>query len=83
MVSGSVKPHRGLVFFCSKNEIPAGVSDIQGVGKCKPHPVVYYLRYPESLKPTLYLPISATLNALFSKILAVLSLWTLQKPIGD
>ena len=24
-VSGNAKPHRGLVFFCPKNEIPAGV----------------------------------------------------------
>ena len=34
-VSGSAKPHRGLVFFYPKNEIPIGVSGIQGVGKCK------------------------------------------------
>ena len=34
-VSGNVKPHRGLAFFCPKNRIPTGVSGIQGVGKCK------------------------------------------------
>jgi hypothetical protein len=37
-VSGNVKPHRGLVFFCPKNGIPTGVSDFQGVGKCKTPP---------------------------------------------
>ena len=37
-VSGNVKPHWGLVFFCSKNGIPTGVSDFQGVGKCKTPP---------------------------------------------
>ena len=40
-VSGSVKPHRGLVFFLSK--------------KYEPHPVVCYLRHPESQNYTLYL----------------------------
>ena len=34
-VSGNAKPHWGLVFFYPKNEIPAGVSGIQSVGKCK------------------------------------------------
>ena len=37
-VSGNAKPHRGLAFFYPKNEIPAGVLGIQGVGKCKTPP---------------------------------------------
>ena len=37
-VSGNAKPHRGLSFFYPKNEIPTGVSGIQGVGKCKTPP---------------------------------------------
>ena len=48
MVSGSVKPHRGLVFFCSKNEIPAGVSDFQSVGKCKTPPGSGVFFYPKN-----------------------------------
>ena len=34
-VSENAKPHRGLVFFYPKNEIPTGVLGIQSVGKCK------------------------------------------------
>ena len=37
-VSGNAKSHRGLVFFYPKNEIPTGVSGIQGVRKCKTPP---------------------------------------------
>ena len=34
-VSENAKPHRGLMFFYSKNGIPTGVSGIQSVRKCK------------------------------------------------
>ena len=37
-VLGNAKPHWGLVFFYPKNGIPTGVSDFQGVGKCKTPP---------------------------------------------
>ena len=37
-VSGSVKPHQGLMFFYPKNRIPTGVSDIQSVRKSKTPP---------------------------------------------
>ena len=50
-VSGSVKPHWGLVFFYPKNEIPTGVSGIQGVGSAKPHRGLMFF-YPKNGIPT-------------------------------
>ena len=49
-VSGNANPHRGLMFFYPKNRIPTGVSDFQGVRKCKTPPGsgIFIVNYPTS-----------------------------------